>query len=73
MSPEFQIWYDFEIIPFYIEYGIQNIIFILNEVDFLVSSISIQQTLDEQGATAISTHYIDSLKEIREFFKNLLR
>lgn len=65
---DLQEWHDKEIIPEYIELGIEKSVFILP--DDLFANVSINQTFEENEAQKINTQFVDSLEEARQIFKN---
>lgn len=69
MSPKFQIWHDQKIIPSYVDNGISNIVFVLNQEEMIVN-LSLEQTFDEEEAQIIQTHFTDSLEKARNILQN---
>ncbi|OJJ16343.1 hypothetical protein BKI52_34190 [marine bacterium AO1-C] len=67
MSIELQEWHDKVIAPVYIVHKLKNIVFIMNE-DFLVTSLSIQQTFAEENSNQLRVLYTEGLEEARSVF-----
>ncbi len=61
VSPEVQIWHDANIIPRYVAVGLKKVAFII-PTD-LLSHLGLEQTMDENQATQIITHYYGTRKE----------
>lgn len=74
LSIDFQTWHDNTIIPSYLKYGIQNIIFVINQDETIsnqnemIANLSLELTFEEVFASAIETSFTHSLEQARDIF-----
>lgn len=75
MSVEIQEWHDQEIAPYYVEYNLEKIAFVISEKDLiaamekgLYSSIALQQAFEEEEAKKLQTRFFDNQEEALKWF-----
>lgn len=69
ISPEVQAWHDTEIIPQFVEAGIKQIIFVLNEEE-LFTTMSVEQTFEQNKAQIIHIQFTNTVEKARSYFVN---